>query len=384
MNNWKIVKAKDFIKFNPNLKIHKGQVGKKVAMDKIIPWTKFISEYENAPYSGGAKFQNNDTLLARITPCLENGKTAFVDFLDEQEIGFGSTEFIVLRAKDNISDPNYVYYLATSDKFREIAIKSMVGSSGRQRVQLDVLKECEFPLPPLNQQKEIVSLLIAIDAKIQCNGEINDNLDALLVCLFRQMISNHPNSADWDKRSLTEIANYKNGLAMQRYRPQNGELDLPVLKIRELGQGACLEDSERCSAKIDPSLIVEDGDVIFSWSGTLLVKIWAGGKAGLNQHLFKVSSDEFPKWFYYMWTRHHLRKFVAVASAKATTMGHIKREDLDSSEVFIPPENEFERLNAIFKPLMEKIIQLNVENRKLVKLRDSLLPKLLSGEVELH
>lgn len=198
------------------------------------------------------------------------------------------------------------------------------------------------------------------------------------------MISNHPNSADWDKRSLTEIANYKNGLAMQRYRPQNGELDLPVLKIRELGQGACLEDSERCSAKIDPSVIVEDGDIIFSWSGTLLVKIWAGGKAGLNQHLFKVSSDEFPKWFYYMWTRNHLRKFVAVASAKATTMGHIKREDLDSSEVFIPPENEFVRLNAIFKPLMEKIIQLNVENRKLAKLRDSLLPKLLSGEVELH
>lgn len=186
MNCWKVVKAKDFIEFNPSLKIHKGQMLKKVAMDKITPRTKFISEYENAPYSGGAKFQNNDTLLARITPCLENGKTAFVDFLDEQEIGFGSTEFIVLRAKDNISDPNYVYYLATSDKFREVAIKSMVGSSGRQRVQLDVLKENEFSLPPLNQQQKIASMLMEIDEKIRCNNKINDNLLNIATAIFKK------------------------------------------------------------------------------------------------------------------------------------------------------------------------------------------------------
>lgn len=177
-SNWKTTRAIDFIDFNPRLSIKKGTVAAKVAMDKLQPFTKRIPKVEHAQFSGGSKFANSDTIMARITPCLENGKTAFVDILDPGEIAFGSTEFIVLRAKSGISDPEFIYYLATSPAFRSVAIKSMVGSSGRQRVQQGVLEKLELLVPPLNVQHQIGTFLAQLDRKIALNNEINDNLAA--------------------------------------------------------------------------------------------------------------------------------------------------------------------------------------------------------------
>lgn len=156
----------------------KGSKATKVSMDKLRPYTKKIPEAEIAEYSGGSKFQNGDIIMARITPCLENGKTAYVDILLDNEIAFGSTEFIVMRAKPDISDSQFIYYLAISPMFRNIAIKSMVGSSGRQRVQQGVLEELEVIVPPIKQQQEIGAFLANIDSKIALNSKINDNLAA--------------------------------------------------------------------------------------------------------------------------------------------------------------------------------------------------------------
>ena len=178
MSNWSLMRAADFIEFNPRLSIKKGTVATKIAMDKLKPFTKKIPEIEKAEFNGGSKFCNSDTIMARITPCLENGKTAFVDVLNDGEIAFGSTEFIVMRAKEGVSDPQFVYYLATSPMFRSIAIKSMVGSSGRQRVQQSVLDELEISVPSLEEQKQIGSFLALLDEKIAINNEINDNLAA--------------------------------------------------------------------------------------------------------------------------------------------------------------------------------------------------------------
>lgn len=177
-SDWYTIKASDFLEFNPRLSIKKGAMATKVAMDKLQPFTKKIPETEQAAFSGGAKFSNGDTIMARITPCLENGKTAFVDMLAEGEVAFGSTEFIVMRAKEGISDPQFVYYLATSPAFRNVAIKSMVGSSGRQRVQQGVMNDLELQVPPLDEQKKIGAFLAALDQRIALNNEINDNLAA--------------------------------------------------------------------------------------------------------------------------------------------------------------------------------------------------------------
>ena len=177
--DWNWVKAKDFMIFNPRESVKKGTTVKNIPMDKIEPKTKEISSYEITEFKGGVKFRNGDTLMARITPCLENGKISQVSILDYNEIGAGSTEFIVLREKEGISDKDFIYYLSNSKFFKEPAIKSMVGSSGRQRVQRDVVENLDIYVPPLSTQKKIGKLLSYFDDKISLNKKINKNLPLL-------------------------------------------------------------------------------------------------------------------------------------------------------------------------------------------------------------
>lgn len=177
-SDWAIRKLGDFADFNPRETLAKGTIAKKISMDKLQPFCRDIPEYEFEAFSGGTKFRNGDTIMARITPCLENGKTAKVNILNDNELGFGSTEYIVFRAKEGISDEDYLYYLIISSKVREPAIKSMVGSSGRQRVQTDVLQALEILVPPLIEQRKIAGVLRDIDDKIALNSRINNNLAA--------------------------------------------------------------------------------------------------------------------------------------------------------------------------------------------------------------
>ena len=188
----------------------------------------------------------------------------------------------------------------------------------------------------------------------------------------------------WKVLSLDEIADYLNGLAMQKYRPKAGEDHLPVLKIKELGQGYCDESCDICSSNVPSQYIVNDSDIIFSWSGTLKVDIWCGGRCGLNQHLFKVTSKEYPKWFYLMWTLEHLNRFILIAKDKAVTMGHIKREELHKAKVIVPSTAVFNKANMIFVPIVNEMINTRISNRKLIAVRDTLLPKLMSGEIDVE
>ena len=169
---------------------------------------------------------------------------------------------------------------------------------------------------------------------------------------------------------------------MQKYRPAGLELGLPVLKIKELRQGFCDDSSERCTYNIKPEYFVRDGDVIFSWSGSLLVDFWCGGTCGLNQHIFKVTSNNFDKWFYYAWTNHHLQRFIAIAADRATTMGHIKRDELTKAEVLIPSKKDYDRIGALLEPIYTLIVSKRLESVHLASIRDSLMPKLISGEID--
>lgn len=388
MEEWKECKLKDIVEINPTESLKKGTVAKKIGMDVLQPYCRAIPSFSFEPYTGGTKFKNGDTIMARITPCLENGKTAMVNILDDNEIGFGSTEYIVFRAKNNITDPYFIYYLVTSDCIRNPAIKSMVGSSGRQRVQTDVVANLSINLPPLPTQQKIAAILSSLDDKIELNNKINTNLEQQAQALFKNwFVDFEPFGGKmpegWKVGKLSEIADYLNGLAMQKFRPLEDEEGLPVLKIKELRQGCYDESSELCSpSKVKPEYIIHDGDVIFSWTGSLLVDIWCGGTCGLNQHLFKVTSQTYEKWFYYLWTKHHLDKFIFLAADKATTMGHIKREELDKAEVVIPDDKTYQNLTSVIKPFIDEIINNRIENRKLSQIRDGLLPKLMNGEIE--
>ena len=246
-----------------------------------------------------------------------------------------------------------------------------------------ILNNIEVEIPNLENQTRIAEILQVIDEKISNNNKINDNLLQQAQSIFTQEFLNIDRIPEgWKESSLLGIADYLNGLAMQKFRPKDGEQGLPVLKIKELRQGSCDASSELCSPSIKPEYIVHDGDVIFSWSGSLLVDLWCGGTCGLNQHLFKVTSSTYDKWFYYAWTNHHLQKFVAIAADMATTMGHIKREELSKAVVLIPSQSEYDRIGGLIAPLYNLVVANRIENRKLTELRDSLLPRLMSGVLD--
>lgn len=288
-----------------------------------------------------------------------------------------------VRCNDKVLPEYLVYYFHTPiGQHKLLSNASQVGVPALARPS-STFQQIKIEVPDIDTQKRVVKIILALQKKIDLNNAINDNLQQQALAIFQQeLLRDGEVPEGWSNGSLLDIANYLNGLAMQKFRPADGENGLPVLKIKELRQGSCDASSELCSPSIKPEYIVHDGDVIFSWSGSLLVDLWCGGTCGLNQHLFKVTSEKYPKWFYYAWTAHHLARFVAIAADKATTMGHIKREELAKAEVVIPDAASMERIGGILQPMYDLIISNRIENRKLAALRDTILPQLMSGELD--
>ena len=308
----------------------------------------------------------------------------------------------IIRVDSAIINNKFLLYTLLNMKPHLLCISGIGGT--RNALTKKMIEDLEIELPSLTEQERIARILGALDDKIELNKRINGNLEAQAQALFRrcfvdfefpdtdgkpyrssggEMIDSPLGEIpkDWSVGKLTEIADYLNGLAMQKCRPLDNEVGIPVLKIKELGNKKCDFSSDLCSESIKKEYIVNDGDVIFSWSGTLMIDIWCGGKCGLNQHLFKVTSKNYPKWFYYFWTAYHLDKFIRIAKDKAVTMGHIKREDLHSSEVLIPNNETFFRMSELMQPMLDQQIVNNLENKSLAELRNSLLPKLMNNEL---
>lgn len=331
---------------------------------------KHISQsgFENSP----TKMLHKDDIIISARGTV--GEIAMIPF----DMAFNQSCYGI-RASRGIDQP-FLYYLLKNCISQ---LKRMTHGSVFDTITRDTFANIDVDIPDAETQKRISSVLADIDNKIEVNDAINDNLYAQAKAIFdNHFINIDAIPAGWRKGNLLDIANYLNGLAMQKFRPQGHEIGLPVLKIKELRQGSCDDSSELCSLSIKPEYIIHNGDVIFSWSGSLLVDIWCGGTCGLNQHLFKVTSDVYDKWFYYLWTAHHLARFIAIAADKATTMGHIKREELAKAEVLIPCEEDYTSFNSIMQPIFELIISNRIESRKLAALRDELLPKLMTGEID--
>lgn len=301
------------------------------------------------------------------------------------------------RCKLDLVDVQYlVYYFHTREgQYKILANASQVGVPALARAT-STFRLIDIKLPSLADQRRIASILSSLDRKIELNNKINADLEEMAQAIFKNWFVDFEPFKNgkfvdselgmipegWKVGRLTEIASYMNGLAMQKFPPENNEDSLPVLKIKELGQGFCGTDSDRCSCNIKDECRIHNGDVIFSWSGTLLVDVWCGGDCGLNQHLFKVTSKDYPKWFYYYWTKHHLQEFIHIAKDKAVTLGHIKRGHLEEAMVAIPDNDSMEKAHELFEPILSKMISLRLENSRLSLLRDTLLPRLMSGKLE--
>ena len=295
------------------------------------------------------------------------------------------TEHAVVVCGNEKANTRYLSYLLSTMNLGRLS-----GQSAQPGLAVGTLAKQLIKLPPLPTQQKIAAILSSLDDKIELNNKINTNLEQQAQAFFKNwFVDFEPFGGkmpeEWKVGKLSEIADYLNGLAMQKFRPLEDEEGLPVLKIKELRQGCCDDSSELCSpSKVKPEYIIHDGDVIFSWSGSLLVDIWCGGTCGLNQHLFKVTSKTYEKWFYYLWTKHHLDRFIFLAADKATTMGHIKREELDKAEVIILDDKIYSKLTMTLSPIIDTIINNRVENRRLSEIRDNLLPELMSGNINVE
>ena len=376
----------DVVQINPLTKLSKGQFVKFISMDKLDPFTKTPNGYEKRKFSSGAKFTNGDTLLARITPCLENGKTAFVDFLDDLEVAAGSTEFVILRNIEGLTDPAYIYYLSISPAFRDYAIKSMVGTSGRQRVQNDVLAKMELSLPPLYQQKKIADILSSLDEKIELNRRMNETLEQLGQALFRHYFVDNSEVDSWESGEVSDVVRIYSGFA---FKSKDFDIDgrYGLVTIKNVQDGSFIKDctdhlSEPLPDKTPEHVHLKSGDIILSLTGNVgRVCAVVGRDYLLNQRVAKLVSDESQAYVYFLF-RSKTMKDRMVGISKGTAQKNLSPIETGKLKIKIPPTNIMSQFEESAMDLLDMIVSNNEQIQTLISLRDSLLPKLISGEIE--
>ena len=417
MSEWKEYKLRDFMEFNPKISLKKNTVARKIAMDQLVPHTRDIFSWTFEPYSGGSKFQNGDTIMARITPCLENGKHAFISLLDENEIAFGSTEFIVMRGRKDISDNTFVYYLSKFPSFKETAIKSMVGSSGRQRAQVDVLENLTMLLPPLPEQTIIASILSSLDDKIAVNRRICENLEAQAQALFKNWfvdfvpfkngkfveselgmipegwrvgtysdIIQETISGDWGKEKAE--GNYTHKVACIR------GCDFQDVKMGLRGKTPeryILEKNYQAKHFEDKDVLVEiSGGTATVSTGRicpvsqLLIDKYGGDIVCTNFCRLVRPSKGYSSYLYYSWKYKYDRKVMFGYENGTSGIKNFSIKDFTTREPLVLPDlsalAEFEKL---IEQIHTQIQNCGSESAKLAELRDTLLPKLMSGEIKI-
>lgn len=332
--------------------------------------------------------------------------------LHNQRIGL-----IVL--KNNEIEKNFIYWVMRSPHYHQYIVNTASGSTVKH-TSPGRIENFEFLCPPLDEQKRIAEILGSLDDKIELLQKQNKTLEDMAKALFKswfvdfdvvrakqkglpkadimreyhlteELYDLFPSSfadsplgpipSGWEVKPLSKIATFLNGLALQKYPARAEEDFLPVIKIAELRNGISTS-TDKANTNLPTEYIVHNGDILFSWSGSLMVKVWSGEKGALNQHLFKVFSNGYPKWFYYLWVNHYLPMFQEIAADKATTMGHIQRKHLDQAKVVCPSAAFLDKMDKIFGVILSKIILNNKQIQTLTELRDSLLPRLISGKIE--
>lgn len=313
----------------------------------------------------------------------------------------------------DLADPIFIYYYFTNPVEQQyIAINAI--QTGVPHSNLGQLRAHPMCIPSVTEQRTIAGVLSALDDKIEQNRHIAQKLEQLARTIFCAWFVNFepikakaagatcfpstpqrtfdalptdfvdsdigPVPKGWKVQPLASVATFLNGLALQKYPPRGDVDDLPVIKIAQLRKGST-EGSDLANGDVPAEYVVADGDLLFSWSGTLEAAFWFGGNGALNQHLFKVISDKHPNWLCLMWIQQHLPWFRAIAAGKATTMGHIKRGHLTEVKVVTATPQVLQAANDVIGPLYDLYAQTMLESRKLAEMRDYLLPKLLSGDV---
>lgn len=382
-----------------------------ISTENMLPNKGGVVAASSFPSTGNVStYQQGDILVSNIRPYFKKIWRATCN-------GTASNDVIIFCANEGV-DNLYLYYLLADDRFFAYV---MTGAKGTKMPRGDKKQMLQYPvnLPPLEEQKRIAEILGSLDDKIELLQKQNKTLEDMAKALFKSwfvdfdvvrakqkglpkadiMREYHltedlydlfpssfadsplgPIPSGWEVKPLSKIATFLNGLALQKYPARAEEDFLPVIKIAELRNGISTS-TDKANTNLPTEYIVHNGDILFSWSGSLMVKVWSGEKGALNQHLFKVFSNGYPKWFYYLWVNHYLPMFQEIAADKATTMGHIQRKHLDQAKVVCPSAAFLDKMDKIFGVILSKIILNNKQIQTLTELRDTLLPRLISGKI---
>ena len=388
-SEWIKKKLSDIADFNPRETIKKGAIAKKIPMDVLRPFYRDIPYYVEECFSGSTKFRNGDTIMARITPCLENGKTAQVSILNDGEVGFGSTEYIVFRAKEGITDKDYLYYLVCSPEIREPSIKSMVGSSGRQRVQTDVVKNLEIDVPPLVDQEKIGSFLKSFDDKIALNDKINKNLEQQAEALFKAWFLDYipwngsvPDS--WIDGKLGDFADIKRGGSprpIQKYLSDSGLRWLKISDVTSLQTPFVIDIKDHIIEDgLKKTVFLKEGSLILSNSATPGIPKILDVDSCIHDGWLYFPKSKFSReylYLYFKYIRQHL-----VNLSNGSVFNNLKTDILKNYPTILPDKETLHRFDAIVYPMFLEMQNRTRESHKLAAMRDALLPKLMSGELD--
>jgi len=371
------------ILINPKRELKKGTIAKKVSMDKLNTFTKKVQSFEITNFKGGSKFVNGDTLLARITPCLENGKTAYVDFLEKKEIGFGSTEFIILSGKDGETINEFVYYLAISPKFREQAISSMTGTSGRQRVQNDFLAEKEIEIPSIQEQTAIAKILSSLDEKIELNNKINKNLEAIGQALFKKWFIDEAKE-DWEESIIGKEVKTILGGTPSRVKPEYWSGNINWINSGKVNEFRITAPSEKITEeglRKSATSLLPKGTVVLAITGATLGQVSRLEiDSCANQSVIGVLENEnFSSEYLYYLIKNNIGEIIGFQTGGAQQ--HINKGNVDNFRFIVPDKKTLQDFNNQVKPIFKQISVNCFENKNLSQIRDSLLPKLMSGEI---
>lgn len=364
---WQRVKLGEVAEINPLESIKKNTFAKKVSMDNLEPFNKKIYSFSMESFKGGSKFKNGDILLARITPCLENGKTAFVDFLENNEVAFGSTEFIVLREKENISDKHFLYYLARSEKFRETAIKSMTGSSGRERVQIEVIRDYEFSLPPLKIQQQIAEILSSLDDKIDLLHRQNKTLESLALTLFRHTFIDNPNRNAWQISKLGDYVTPKKGKNITQKNATKG-----IYPVIAGGLEPAYYHNQ--SNTQSPVITISASGANAGFVNIHYCPVWSSDSSYIDSTITPYI------YFSYLFLKHNQN--ILYDKQEGSAQPHIYPSHIMELEMPHYPKELMESFETQIQVYFNKISHNMKEIQSLESLRDIMLPKLLSGEME--
>ena len=385
-----IIRLGDCVICNPSVKLEKGKECPVIDIDKITVGRKFVENKDTVIYNGqgGAKFENGDTLMARITPCLENGKMAQAR-IDGK--GIGSTELFVFRGKEGVTDNEFVYYLFKQQHIRDLAANSMSGASGRQRADLKFIKKIKLDLPTLPTQRRIASILSAYDNLIENNSKRIRLLEQMAENLYKEWFAYHRIKDSADEIRLTEIVSYSRGLSYssEEIDCEDGN-DLINLKNIQAFGGFRLDGTKKYDGQYKEEQVVKEGDLIMGVTDMTQDRRTVGSVAlipnianlsVISADLIKLKSDIDNVYLYAMFRWGNVSRYISQFANGANVL-HLRPQVLKNIKVLLPQKTLIEKYVSTVKPMIETINKLNTENDNLSRQRDLLLPRLMSGKLE--